>query len=52
MSFKNKNILIIGASSGIGLNLVGSLLNQGATIYAASRSKAESWAFFLFNILL
>jgi NAD(P)-dependent dehydrogenase (short-subunit alcohol dehydrogenase family) len=43
MSFKNKNILIIGASSGIGLNLTGSLLNQGATIYAASRSKSESW---------
>lgn len=43
MSFKNKNILIIGASSGIGLNLTNSLLNQGATIYAASRSKAENW---------
>lgn len=43
MSFKDKNILIIGASSGIGLNLTGSLLNQGATIYAASRSKSESW---------
>lgn len=43
MSFKNKNILIIGASSGIGLELANFLAAQGANIYAASRSRGESW---------
>jgi len=43
MSFKNKNILIVGASSGIGLSLTTKLAEQNATIYAASRTRAESW---------
>lgn len=43
MSFKNKNILIIGASSGIGLELTSFLAGQDANIYTASRSRAESW---------
>lgn len=43
MSFIDKNILIIGGSSGIGLNLIGSLSSQDATVYTASRSSSESW---------
>lgn len=43
MKFVNKNILIVGASSGIGLDLVRVLSNEGANIYAASRSSSENW---------
>jgi len=43
MRFKDKNILIIGGSSGIGLDLVKLLDREGANIYAASRNSSESW---------
>ncbi|MBC7615762.1 MAG: SDR family oxidoreductase [Pedobacter sp.] len=43
MKFKGKNILIIGASSGIGHHLIGTLNAEGANLYTASRSKAEDW---------
>lgn len=43
MSFKDKNILIIGASSGIGLALTNQLAAQDATVYAASRHRSEKW---------
>ncbi len=43
MSFKDKNILIIGASSGIGLELTHMLIKQKANIYAASRNRNEDW---------
>ncbi len=39
MSFSNKNILIVGASSGIGLALLKLLNSQGANTYTLSRSK-------------
>lgn len=35
------NYLIIGGSSGIGLQLVNNLLSQGHTVYAASRQKKD-----------
>ncbi|PTB97500.1 oxidoreductase [Marivirga lumbricoides] len=41
MSFKNKNILIIGASSGIGLSLAKDLQTKEANLYLASRKKPE-----------
>ncbi len=41
MSFKDKNILIVGASSGIGLTLAKNLQSQEANLYLASRSKPE-----------
>lgn len=43
MIFKNKNILIIGASSGIGLTLATFLAEAGANIYAASRRSSAHW---------
>lgn len=43
MNFNNKNILIIGGSSGIGLELVSTLQQQGAKIYTASRNRASAW---------
>ena len=43
MSFLNRNILIVGASSGIGLSLTNLLTLKNANIYAASRSSAEDW---------
>ncbi len=44
MSFKGKNVLIVGASSGIGLALTHQLTAQHATIYAASRHRSEEWS--------
>ena len=35
--FQDKNILIVGASSGVGLALAENLLNKGANVYTASR---------------
>lgn len=43
MSFTNKNILIIGASSGIGFELTNKLTEQNAIVYAASRNANENW---------
>jgi len=43
MRFQEKNILVIGGSSGIGLDLVQLLSKEGANVYAASRSSSESW---------
>ncbi len=39
--FKEKNILIVGASSGIGHNLAKHLLSEGANLITASRKKPE-----------
>jgi NAD(P)-dependent dehydrogenase (short-subunit alcohol dehydrogenase family) len=41
MSFKDKNILIVGASSGIGFSLAKKLQDQGANLVLASRNKPE-----------
>ncbi len=41
MTFKDKNILIVGASSGIGLTLAKDLQEKGANLYLASRNKPE-----------
>jgi NAD(P)-dependent dehydrogenase (short-subunit alcohol dehydrogenase family) len=43
MDFKEKNILVVGGSSGIGLSLVKLLHGQNANIYVVSRSVAEEW---------
>lgn len=43
MSFKDKNILVVGGSSGIGLALVKHLAVQEANIYVLSRSAATDW---------
>lgn len=43
MRFQGKNILVIGGSSGIGLDLVQLLSKEGANVYAASRSSSASW---------
>ncbi|KQS36302.1 SDR family NAD(P)-dependent oxidoreductase [Pedobacter sp. Leaf194] len=43
MRFEDKNILVIGASSGIGLALTGLLEHEGAKVFAASRSRSDSW---------
>ncbi len=40
-NFEGKNILIIGASSGIGHALAKQLESQGATLFTASRTKPE-----------
>jgi NAD(P)-dependent dehydrogenase (short-subunit alcohol dehydrogenase family) len=39
MSLKEKNYLIIGASSGIGFSLAQSLIEAGATVFTASRTE-------------
>ncbi|ADR20673.1 oxidoreductase [Marivirga tractuosa] len=41
MSFKDKNILIVGASSGIGLSLAKKLKKEGANLILASRNKPD-----------
>jgi NAD(P)-dependent dehydrogenase (short-subunit alcohol dehydrogenase family) len=43
MKFDHKNILIVGASSGIGLELVHLLSSEGAHVFAASRNRSASW---------
>lgn len=43
MDFRDKNILIVGGSSGIGLSLVKLLYEQNANIYVVSRSESEEW---------
>ncbi|MBE5321221.1 SDR family oxidoreductase [Pedobacter sp. MR2016-19] len=43
MRFQGKNILVIGGSSGIGLDLVQLLSKEGANVYAASRSSSDNW---------
>ncbi|GMA70711.1 NAD(P)-dependent dehydrogenase [Leuconostoc litchii] len=40
-SFKNKNILLTGAASGIGFCQLKTYLNQGATVYALDRQKIK-----------
>lgn len=41
MSFKGKNYLIIGASSGIGLSIAQSLIEAGANVFTASRTQPK-----------
>lgn len=41
MKFQDKNFLVVGSSSGIGLTLVKSLTDQGAQVYSASRTKSD-----------
>lgn len=43
MDFQQKNILVIGGSSGIGLSLVKILHGQNANVYVVSRSASEEW---------
>ncbi|WP_316807016.1 SDR family NAD(P)-dependent oxidoreductase [Pedobacter agri] len=43
MDFKNKNILVVGGSSGIGLALVKDLAAKGAQVYNVSRTSSEEW---------
>jgi len=43
MRFQNKNILVIGGSFGIGLELVKNLTSEGAVVYAASRTSSAEW---------
>ncbi|WP_394993896.1 SDR family NAD(P)-dependent oxidoreductase [Emticicia sp.] len=41
MSFKNKNFLIIGASSGIGFSLAQNLIEAEANVFSASRTQPD-----------
>ncbi len=43
MDFNDKNILVVGGSSGIGLSLVKLLLINGATVYNLSRTASGEW---------
>lgn len=43
MKLEGKNILVVGASSGIGLSLVKLLYGEKANIYVLSRSSSEEW---------
>ena len=43
MRFQDKNILVIGGSNGIGLDLVQYLSSQGANVYVASRTNSDQW---------
>jgi len=43
MNFQNKNILVAGGSTGIGLALVKKLVSGGATVYVVSRSASADW---------
>lgn len=44
MKLEGKNILVVGASSGIGLALVKLLCSEKANVYAISRSKSDEWS--------
>jgi len=39
MNFKNKNVIVTGASKGIGLAIADSFVKQGANVYGISRTK-------------
>jgi NAD(P)-dependent dehydrogenase (short-subunit alcohol dehydrogenase family) len=52
VDFKDKNILVVGGSSGIGLSLVNMLASQGAQVYNASRTRSEDWPQSLIHIPL
>ncbi|MCY7351908.1 MAG: SDR family oxidoreductase [Cytophagaceae bacterium] len=41
MSFQGKNYLVVGASSGIGREVAQRLIDQGASVYSASRQQPE-----------
>ena len=43
MELNEKNILVVGGSSGIGLSLVKLLHQQNANVYVVSRSIADEW---------
>jgi len=43
MSFKDKNILVVGGSSGIGLALIKHLALQQVNIYNISRNRSDDW---------
>lgn len=43
MNFQEKNILVVGGSSGIGLSLVKLLHQQNANVYVVSRTASEEW---------
>ncbi len=43
MHFKDKNILVAGGSSGIGLSVVNELMQEGANVYVISRSASAHW---------
>jgi NAD(P)-dependent dehydrogenase (short-subunit alcohol dehydrogenase family) len=43
MNFEEKNILVVGGSSGIGLSLVKLLHAQNANVYVVSRSPSTGW---------
>ncbi len=43
MNFQNKNILVAGGSTGIGLALVKQLVSGGANVYVVSRSASPEW---------
>jgi 3-oxoacyl-[acyl-carrier protein] reductase len=43
MSLKNKNILVVGGSSGIGLALIKHLAVQEVNIYNISRNASDEW---------
>jgi 3-oxoacyl-[acyl-carrier protein] reductase len=43
MDFINKNILVVGGSSGIGFSLINLLSLAGAKVYNASRNTANNW---------
>ena len=43
MNFEEKNILVVGGSSGIGLSLVKLLHEQGANVFVICRTIAEEW---------
>ena len=43
MNFEGKNVLVVGAGSGIGLSLVKLLNANNASVYVISRSRSELW---------
>lgn len=43
MDFREKNILVVGGSTGIGLALVKDLVKKDATVYNVSRTTSQEW---------